>query len=39
MSGVPETYFIDRDGVLRYVKIGPFASVNEIKSILDPLLQ
>ena len=38
MSGVPETYFIDRDGVLQYVKIGPFASVNEIKSILDPML-
>lgn len=38
MSGVPETYFIDREGVLQYVKIGPFASVNEIKSILDPML-
>ena len=30
--GVPETYIIDREGVLRYVKIGPFASVDEIKS-------
>lgn len=39
MSGVPETYFIDRDGILRFVKIGPFNSVNEIKSILDPMLQ
>jgi cytochrome c biogenesis protein CcmG/thiol:disulfide interchange protein DsbE len=38
MSGVPETYFIDREGILRFVKIGPFASVNEIKSNVDPLL-
>ena len=40
--GVPETYFIDRDGVLRYVQIGPFASVEEIQLILgqriDPAL-
>jgi len=33
--GVPETYFIDRQGVLRQVKIGPFTSVNEIKSIIE----
>ena len=33
--GVPETYFIDREGVLRHVKIGPFASVNEIKSVIE----
>jgi len=32
--GVPETYFIDREGILRHVKIGPFASVNEIKTII-----
>lgn len=32
--GVPETYFIDREGVLRNVKIGPFASVDEIKSFI-----
>lgn len=34
ISGVPETYFIDQDGVLYYVKIGPFTSVDEIKSIV-----
>ncbi len=39
MSGVPETYFIDRAGVLKYVKIGPFASADEIKSIVDLMLQ
>lgn len=36
--GVPETYFIDREGVLRYVKIGPFTSVDEIQASVDPLL-
>lgn len=36
--GVPETYFLDRNGVLRYVKIGPFASAQEIRAIIEPLL-
>jgi cytochrome c biogenesis protein CcmG/thiol:disulfide interchange protein DsbE len=39
IKGVPETYFIDQDGVLQYVKVGPFASVDEIKSIVDGLLE
>ncbi len=32
--GVPETYLIDREGILRQVKIGPFESVDEIKSFI-----
>jgi cytochrome c biogenesis protein CcmG/thiol:disulfide interchange protein DsbE len=36
--GVPETYFIDRQGVLRYIQIGPFQSVGEIKAIIESLL-
>lgn len=36
--GVPETYFIDRNNILRYVKIGPFQSVEEIRAIVDSLL-
>ena len=32
--GVPETYLIDREGVLRQIKIGPFASVAEIQSFI-----
>ena len=36
--GVPETYFIDRDGVLRQIKIGPFTSVQEIQATIEPLL-
>jgi hypothetical protein len=35
--GVPETYFIDRKGILRQVKIGPFASVDEIKSVIQSM--
>jgi cytochrome c biogenesis protein CcmG, thiol:disulfide interchange protein DsbE len=36
--GVPETYFIDRNGVLKYVQVGPFTSMEEIQNIADPLL-
>ena len=32
--GVPETYIIDREGILQNIKIGPFASVDEIKSMI-----
>ena len=38
IQGVPETYILDVAGVLRYVKIGPFSSVDEIKALIDPLL-
>jgi cytochrome c biogenesis protein CcmG/thiol:disulfide interchange protein DsbE len=39
MQGVPETYFIDKQGVLQYVKIGPFSSVDEITAEIDKLLR
>ena len=39
IKGVPETYFVDQTGTLRYVQIGPFTSVDQIKSIIDPLLE
>ena len=38
IKGVPETYIIDTNGMIRYVKIGPFLSADEIKSMIDPLL-
>ncbi len=38
IKGVPETYIIDTNGVLNYVKIGPFLSMGEIKAVIDPLL-
>jgi cytochrome c biogenesis protein CcmG, thiol:disulfide interchange protein DsbE len=39
ITGVPETYVIDRDGMLSYVKFSPFMSVNEITSVIDPVLE
>lgn len=39
IKGVPETYIIDTNGLLNYVKIGPFLNADEIKTIIDPLLQ
>jgi cytochrome c biogenesis protein CcmG/thiol:disulfide interchange protein DsbE len=36
--GVPETYFIDRQGIVRSIKIGPFTSVGEIQATINPLL-
>jgi cytochrome c biogenesis protein CcmG/thiol:disulfide interchange protein DsbE len=36
--GVPETYIIDQDGILHFVKIGPFMSLQEITGVIDPLL-
>lgn len=36
--GVPETYIVDANGILRYVKIGPFASTSEIIAAINPLL-
>jgi cytochrome c biogenesis protein CcmG/thiol:disulfide interchange protein DsbE len=38
IKGVPETYVVDVEGILRYVKIGPFASATEIQQVIDPLL-
>ncbi len=38
IKGVPETYFIDKDGVLRYVQVGPFTSVDQISAQIDTLL-
>jgi cytochrome c biogenesis protein CcmG/thiol:disulfide interchange protein DsbE len=37
-TGVPETYIIDKDGTLAYVKFSPFISLNEITNAIDPLL-
>jgi len=38
-TGVPETYIIDRNGVLTYVKISPFQSVEEIRQIVDAAME
>jgi len=36
--GVPETYIIDQNGILRFIQIGPFQSVAKILAIIDPLV-
>jgi len=38
-TGVPETYIIDRQGTLAYVKLSPFLSLQEIRMAIDPLLE
>ncbi len=38
IKGVPETYIIDTNGILNYVKIGPFLNADEIKAVINPLL-
>jgi len=37
--GVPETYIIDRNGNLAYVKKGPFFNLSEILSAVDGVMQ
>jgi cytochrome c biogenesis protein CcmG/thiol:disulfide interchange protein DsbE len=39
ITGVPETYLIDKEGRLAAVKISPFQSLQEIKAMIDPLLE
>ena len=38
ITGVPETFIINQDGIIAHVQIGPFRSLEEIKSTIDPLL-
>ena len=38
ITGVPETYIIDQNGVLADVHLVPFFSTHEITAIIDPLL-
>jgi cytochrome c biogenesis protein CcmG/thiol:disulfide interchange protein DsbE len=37
IKGVPETYFIDRNGVIQYIQVGPFQSQAEIQSVVDSI--
>ncbi len=38
IKGVPETFVVDKAGVVRFVKIGP-TTQSELRSVIDPLLQ
>jgi len=37
IQGVPETYFLDRNGVVQHVQLGPFSSTQQIIGIVDSL--
>ncbi|MEW6716997.1 MAG: TlpA disulfide reductase family protein [Chloroflexota bacterium] len=39
IQGVPETYFISRDGILAFVQIGPFLSLASIQEQIDLLVE
>lgn len=39
IRGVPETFIIDRQGNLAFIKIGPFSSLSEIQSMINELLK
>jgi cytochrome c biogenesis protein CcmG, thiol:disulfide interchange protein DsbE len=39
IRGVPETYFIDKQGKLAHKEIGPFQSLQDIQAVIDPLLK
>ena len=39
IRGVPETFFIDRDGKLAHFQKGPFTTLNQITAVIDPLLE
>jgi len=39
ISGVPETYIIGKDGILATAQIGPFRSLDQILSLITPLLE
>jgi peroxiredoxin len=38
VTGVPETFIIDREGKLAYFKGGPFNSLEEIIAVVDGVL-
>ena len=38
VNSVPETYVLDSDGTLRYLKIGSFTSIDEMISAVDAVL-
>ena len=38
ITGVPETYTIDQEGVLQHMQFGPFPNLESILKVVDPLL-
>lgn len=37
IKGVPETYFVDRDGKIHFIQVGPFQSLEQIQSVIDSI--
>jgi cytochrome c biogenesis protein CcmG/thiol:disulfide interchange protein DsbE len=37
-TGVPETFFIDKEGMIQHVQIGPIVSQGELYGLIDRLL-
>ncbi len=37
VSGIPVTFFIDRSGVIQYIKRGMFISLNELQNSLNKI--
>jgi cytochrome c biogenesis protein CcmG/thiol:disulfide interchange protein DsbE len=39
IQGIPTTYFIDKDGIIKYVKVGAFAAKRDIEVILNTIVE
>jgi cytochrome c biogenesis protein CcmG, thiol:disulfide interchange protein DsbE len=39
IKGVPETYFIDQNGKLVFIQVGPFTSEAQIHAVIDSLIK
>ncbi len=39
VHGIPTTFFIDREGIIRDIRIGPFYSVTEIERSLKKIIR
>jgi cytochrome c biogenesis protein CcmG, thiol:disulfide interchange protein DsbE len=39
IAGVPETYFIDQEGMVTFKKVGPFTRYEDITQVIDSMLQ
>jgi cytochrome c biogenesis protein CcmG, thiol:disulfide interchange protein DsbE len=37
VSGIPVTFFIGRDGIIKYIKRGQFLSLNELQNSLNKI--
>jgi hypothetical protein len=37
VSGIPTAFFIGRDGIIKYIKLGAFSSVSEIQDDLSAI--